>query len=632
MRVAAAGKFFEHGDARFHFRGIHYDGPSRALTAPALVRSGFTVVALPPEASDFAESAAANGLRILLRQPVAPWYEVPGASRRGERAVAVEMAGRLREALRPFAGRDELLGVLLGADLPSELRQRVDVEAAFRVVAEVASRLHDIDSGLLVSAATCWPGIGCPVELDFSTVDLDTCAAQRAGGPARALSAAHSQVGDRPLVLGRVGWLAMDLASVVDLANERGAAGTLSSFTGSPTVVERLDAASVPGSSASAVEVAAAANRRTIRDLPIDWPSLTVVVCAYNAAATLEECLHHCDRLDYPSLEVLVVDDGSTDDTPEIAAAHWRVRLLRVPHVGLAAARNAGYEAAGGELVAYLDADAYPTVEWPWYLALAAAGDGVVAAGGPNVPPPTDAPSALRVALAPGGPIPQLAADDRAIHVPGCNLAVSKAALEEMHGFDPALWSAEDVEFEQRLREAGYHIGYHPAALIWHHRRPGIRPYLRQQRNYGRGQALMEHRYPERFPPGRRLRRLARVVASSAGSGEPSATVAYQTLLWRTRLVLDLVHQWGVPIAVVVATTAPFGLRRRMLAMPAAGAGAALGLLFAADTALAGAGSKLPDPQFASRLHVAVCRLGRPLAFRWGRWTEGLSLRCHARE
>src|SRR5204863_231586 len=81
-------------------------------------------------------------------------------------------------------------------------------------------------------------------------------------------------------------------------------------------------------------------------------------------------------------------------------------------------ARNAGLEAATGEIVAYLDADAECHPEWPFHLVISLEGDSVAATGGPN-PAPPGAPFAERaVAQAPGGPVHVLVADDRAEHVP----------------------------------------------------------------------------------------------------------------------------------------------------------------------------------------------------------------------
>src|SRR5207247_3038599 len=104
-------------------------------------------------------------------------------------------------------------------------------------------------------------------------------------------------------------------------------------------------------------------------------------------------------------LEVIVVDDGSTDDTAAIAARHPRARLVSIPHAGLSVARNEGFRVARSDLVAYLDSDAYPSPEWPYYLALAFDSPSVAGAGGPNIPPVGDPRGAHEVARAPGGPV-----------------------------------------------------------------------------------------------------------------------------------------------------------------------------------------------------------------------------------
>jgi glycosyltransferase involved in cell wall biosynthesis len=358
-----------------------------------------------------------------------------------------------------------------------------------------------------------------------------------------------------------------------------------------------------------------------VRDLDVNWPAISVVVTAHNAADTIHETLSHCDRLDYPNLEVVVVNDGSTDSTPAIVAGHPAVELVTIPHSGLSAGRNAGYRAARGDLIAYLDADAYPSPEWPWYLAIAALDARVGGASGPNVPPPGETTSAQVVASSPGGPVPQLLGPDRAGQVPGCNMAYWRHVLDQLDGFDPSLRiAADDLEFEWRLRDYGYEIAYHPAALVWHHRRPGLRPYLRQQRNYGRSQAILERRYPERFPPGFRVRKAASLLRGrrhTKGNGH-SYDVEYLTLPAQGGGVLNLAHQWGVPAAAALASTAPLALARRRLAAPAVAASIFLSTLFLIDVLVCEHGRRRAQLELGFRARLAAFRLLRPLAFRWG--------------
>ncbi|PYO73702.1 MAG: glycosyl transferase, partial [Gemmatimonadetes bacterium] len=107
--------------------------------------------------------------------------------------------------------------------------------------------------------------------------------------------------------------------------------------------------------------------------------------------------------------------------------------------------------------------------------------------GGPNIAPPGDGPIAECVARAPGGPVHVLLNDREAEHIPGCNMAFRKSCLEAIGGFDPQFRTAgDDVDVCWRLQERGWTLGFHPAALVWHHRRNSLRTYWRQQIGYGR--------------------------------------------------------------------------------------------------------------------------------------------------
>ncbi|WP_434729493.1 glycosyltransferase family 2 protein [Rhizobium binae] len=92
-----------------------------------------------------------------------------------------------------------------------------------------------------------------------------------------------------------------------------------------------------------------------------DLPLVSVVVPAYNASAYIERTLRSAIRQTYTALEIIVVDDGSTDDTAKvvemIAMSDSRIRLLSTPNRGVAAARNTGIDTSSGRFVAFLDAD-----------------------------------------------------------------------------------------------------------------------------------------------------------------------------------------------------------------------------------------------------------------------------------
>jgi hypothetical protein len=120
--------------------------------------------------------------------------------------------------------------------------------------------------------------------------------------------------------------------------------------------------------------------------------------------------------------------------------------------------------------------------------------------GGPNIAPEEDGPIATCVANAPGGPVHVLVSDEIAEHIPGCNMSFRRSALLEVEGFDPIYRAAgDDVDLCWRIQDKGYTIGFHPSAFVWHHRRNSIKAYWRQQKGYGKAEALLEGKWPEKY-------------------------------------------------------------------------------------------------------------------------------------
>ena len=258
---------------------------------------------------------------------------------------------------------------------------------------------------------------------------------------------------------------------------------------------------------AASVAVAAAFNDAPfppqVRDA---WPRVSVVVCAYNAADTLEDCLRSLERLTYPDYEIILVNDGSKDRTGEIARGHPRVRVIETPNRGLSAARNSGLAEATGGIVAYTDADVRADRDWLTFLVQPFLTSDVVGSGGPNVVPDDDSPMAQCIARAPGEPTHVLLDDRIAEHVPGCNMAFRREALLAIGGFNPIyLRAGDDVDVCWRLQARGWKIGFAGAALVWHHHRSSIKAYWRQQMGYGEGETWLMAHHPEKFLDGRML-------------------------------------------------------------------------------------------------------------------------------
>lgn len=231
------------------------------------------------------------------------------------------------------------------------------------------------------------------------------------------------------------------------------------------------------------------------------WPKVSIVVATYNEAQTLDDCLKSLLNLHYPDYEVIVVNDGSTDESDAIIQ-RYPFRTITTPNQGVGAARNEGMRAATGEIVTYIDSDARADSDWLSYLAATFLESDVVAVGGPNIVPKEDNWVAKCVYRSPGGPTQVMLDDQSAEHIPGCNMAFWKWTLEEIGGFDPIFRkAADDVDICWRLLEKGYRIGFSPSAIVWHHRRSSVKAYWRQQVGYGESEVLLERKHPNKFNP-----------------------------------------------------------------------------------------------------------------------------------
>jgi glycosyltransferase involved in cell wall biosynthesis len=225
-----------------------------------------------------------------------------------------------------------------------------------------------------------------------------------------------------------------------------------------------------------------------------------VIICTRNGRERIGHCLAAIGKM-AGAPETIVVDDGSADGTADFVAVHFPwAKLLRLDSCGLSAARNAGAAAAGGEILAFTDDDCEPDAEWLVRLSRIFADGRFAAAGGPNLPPRPRSWREAVVCAAPGAPSHVMLDDEEAEHLPGCNLAVKKAAFAAIGGFDPRFHTAgDDVDFCWRLRDAGCRLGFAPGAFVWHWRRPSIRAFLRQQLGYGAAEKLLIEKHPQRF-------------------------------------------------------------------------------------------------------------------------------------
>lgn len=266
-------------------------------------------------------------------------------------------------------------------------------------------------------------------------------------------------------------------------------------------------------------------------------PMVSVVVCTFNGGGRMGVCLTALCALDYPHFEIIVIDDGSTDNTCEVVRCFDQVRLISLQHVGLSAARNHGAEVALGEIVAYTDDDCEPDSAWLRWLADTFFRGGWDACGGPNLPPVPAASDRWEhvdeavVASAPGAPSHVLLRDGQAEHLPGCNLAIKRHVLLAIGGFRPRYRVAgDDVDLCWRLDQAGYRMGFCGAAFVWHRRRTTLWRYFRQQFGYGKAEALLMRDHPDKFRRGGGARWHGRVYAGGAMCADEGSVIYHGSM------------------------------------------------------------------------------------------------------
>jgi len=657
-RVRADGRHLALGGEPFHLRGVTYGGfgprpdgvpfpepPRLKRDLVAIAEAGLnTVRTYQPPPRELVELAGEQSLRVLVGLHYPDWSLEAHPGRAARRRVRDAGRRAVDDALDRYAGDPTVLAVAVGNEFPADLVRLHGRSAVADGLADLVARLHAGDPGLLATYGTY------PTTEFLEVPGQDViCCNVFLEDPDRLLAyLRHLRVaaGDRPLLVGELGLPALVhgeqaqarlLAAQLPVVDRAGCAGAaVFSWTdewmvgGHPVAGWGFGLTDEERRPRPALDVVRRWARSTVDDLAARWPRVSVVVCAYNAERTIVECLSSLAACRYPDIEVIVCDDGSTDRTADLAAG-YPFRLLRLPHGGLSRARNAGLAAATGEIVAYLDSDAACHPEWLHHLVLSLDGPRVAATGGPNLPCAGARLVERAVALSPGGPTEVLVTDDRAEHVPGCNMAYRRADLRAVGGFRPAYTAAgDDVDVCWKLLDAGREIAFAAAAQVRHHRRDTVAGYLRQQRGYGRAERMLAGAHPHRCNRLGQARwsgviyggvRVAAGLLRPVVYHGPAGTAPYQPVARRRA---EAAAQWGgallplaAPAALAGALLAAWSTRWLLLSAGVLSGVAGYALLVAAGVAVP---RDEPRPA-ALRLLVTLLHLAQPFARAWGRLT-----------
>lgn len=256
----------------------------------------------------------------------------------------------------------------------------------------------------------------------------------------------------------------------------------------------------------------------------------SVVICVYNGADTLADTLRavSAQSVARERYEVIVVDDGSTDDSARIAA-QFDVRLVQRPHRGLAAAKNAGWQAARGEWIAFTDDDCGPTRHWLRFLRQAVDRDSserALGAAGRTVGYPSSSAVPRYIELTGGFNTDRHLQHPIFPYAPSGNTLYRRAALAAVNGLDERYSSYEGCDLHTRLRRVyGGAFSYEARAVVLHRHYTTWRDFFRQQRGYGRGlaQFMWHYRHEVTWSLARELRAWAEVARLGPVALAPSA-------------------------------------------------------------------------------------------------------------
>jgi glycosyltransferase involved in cell wall biosynthesis len=253
-------------------------------------------------------------------------------------------------------------------------------------------------------------------------------------------------------------------------------------------------------------------------------PKLSVIISSLNGEVGIARCIRALAAQTIRSqLEIIVSDDGSTDDTSEVARADGAVVVRSPTNRGVSAARNSGVHAASAPIVAFIDDDCEPESQWAEQLVAAYDAD-VAAVGGPLVV--SGRASLMLDYLGRHNPLePQeleLAKSDKLAYrlylylqrqwkpskplgrrevfsFAAANMSVRRQLFLDGGGFDERFrFGAEDEDLCRRLRR-GFpkeRLVFTPEARVRHYFKASLRDTLRRSRAYGRGSALLYRKWP----------------------------------------------------------------------------------------------------------------------------------------
>ncbi|MBS3139747.1 glycosyltransferase [Candidatus Woesearchaeota archaeon] len=229
-------------------------------------------------------------------------------------------------------------------------------------------------------------------------------------------------------------------------------------------------------------------------------PKISVVICAYNAAHCIQGIFNSLKLQTFKDFEIVVVNDGSIDETEEIALTNG-ARVISTKHQGLSAARNEGINNSRAEIVAIIDADCYARYDWLEEIYNEISAGEAVVTGNTRIPKSTVLGNCISGLGYPGGahlgfekmwPVDK---NSYTNHLAGGNCAFRKKAITKLGAFNKDLTiTADDVYLSMKLLNNGLKIKYAPKMIMYHLPRKNLKTFVSWHYTRGKGSYLFKNK------------------------------------------------------------------------------------------------------------------------------------------
>ncbi|HEY5532004.1 MAG TPA: glycosyltransferase [Candidatus Anoxymicrobiaceae bacterium] len=231
-------------------------------------------------------------------------------------------------------------------------------------------------------------------------------------------------------------------------------------------------------------------------------PFVSIIVPTAKVDKMAIECLERCCQLNYSSFDIKLIPDEPYGGRLPSAS----VKVMPSGAVGPSVKRNIGSRDSRADVLAFIDADAFPEADWLKNAAPYFEDPDVCAVCGPAVTPMTDSPRQQASGLTYSSSLVSGSTTFRyAYHAmrevddyPSCNLLIKRDCFEEAGEYPEEFWPGEDTVLSLRLtKDLGKRILYVPNVVVYHHRRSLFRGHLRQVYAYARHRGYFVRKFPE---------------------------------------------------------------------------------------------------------------------------------------